>query len=112
MDSRAETLAEDKEMGRSVSPSPPTSINKETKANLDDLPTDNEDGSVRDVTPAEGVEGEGEYPEGFRMAAIVIALLLSIFLVCSPIYSDFRPNLTYSGISRYDYRCHSYSQNH
>ncbi|KUJ18298.1 MFS general substrate transporter [Mollisia scopiformis] len=82
MDSRAETLAGDKEVERSVSPSPRPSFNKEIDNKIDDQPTDNEDGSVKNVS--EGVangEDEVEYPAGFRLAAIVVALLLSIFLV-------------------------------
>lgn len=83
-DSRAPTLAEEKEVGRSVSPTPPVSLNKEAieaNASFDDGPTDKEDGSIRNVDISEGGEEEGEYPDATRMAFIVIALLLSIFLV-------------------------------
>ncbi len=84
MDSRAETLAE-KEVGRSMSPSPRPSFNKEEDTKFDEAPTDNEEGSVRNVSdrapPAEREEDEAEYPTGFRLAAIVVALLFSIFLV-------------------------------
>lgn len=81
MDSRAETLAE-KEVGRSISPSPRPSFNKEQDTKFDEAPTDNEDGSVKNI-PEEGTSAvaEAEYPSGFRLAAIVVALLLSIFLV-------------------------------
>jgi len=89
MDSRSETLAGEKEVGRSVSPSPPGSLNKErleAKGSFDESPTDKEDGSIRN-SPAPAADGgdddEGEYPDGVRMAMIVVALLLSIFLVCS-----------------------------
>ena len=83
MDSRAETLAE-KEVGRSISPSPRPSFNKEEDTKFDEAPTDNEEGSVKNVSEATGAateEDEGEYPSGFRLAAIVVALLMSIFLV-------------------------------
>ncbi len=86
-DSRAPTLAGEKEVGRSVSPTPPVSLNKEAyeeNGSFDDGPTDKEDGSVRNADVAEGGgEDEGEYPDATRMAFIVIALLLSIFLVNS-----------------------------
>ena len=100
MDSRSETLAGEKEVGRSVSPSPPGSLNKErleANGSFDESPTDKEDGSIRN-SPAPAVEGdddEGEYPDGFRMAMIVVALLLSIFLVCShfPLHFEHSANL-------------------
>jgi hypothetical protein len=78
------TLAEEKEVGRTATPSPRPSFEKETKTDTDDSPTDQEDGSVTN-TPSPEEEVEGEYPEGFRLAFIVIALLLSIFLVSFPI---------------------------
>ncbi|KAE9375543.1 putative HC-toxin efflux carrier [Stipitochalara longipes BDJ] len=79
MDSRSITLAGDKEIGRTATPSPRPSFEKEAKADLGDT-TDQEDGSMRnEVLPEEDVEGQ--YPEGLRLACIVIALLLSIFLV-------------------------------
>ncbi|KAH6682863.1 putative HC-toxin efflux carrier [Halenospora varia] len=78
-DSRSATLAGDKEgAARSISPSPRPSFNKDDKK-FEDSPTDNEDGSVRN-TPADG-EDEGEYPTKVKLAMIVVALLLSIFLV-------------------------------
>lgn len=84
MDSRAETLAEEKELERNT-PSPRLSYNKEADTKFDEGPTDNEEGSFKDApqataTPAVEVD-ETEYPAGFKLAAIVIALLLSIFLV-------------------------------
>jgi MFS transporter, DHA2 family, glioxin efflux transporter len=86
MDSRSITLAGDKEVGMTATPSPRPSFEKESKTDLDDVPTDNEDGSVTNGSPGEGGEEgeeevEGEYPEGLRLAFIVIALMLSIFLV-------------------------------
>ncbi|EKD17024.1 uncharacterized protein L3040_000450 [Drepanopeziza brunnea f. sp. 'multigermtubi'] len=84
MDSRAETLNEEKEVGLSVSPSPTRSLNKEaTEANsFDDGATHQREGSVQDdAAVQEGDGDEGDYPAGLRMAFIVIALLLSIFLV-------------------------------
>jgi len=79
LDSRSATLAGEKEIGRSVSPTPPASLNKEQNANLDDSTTDNE-GSLKDSS-AEVAEEDVEYPTGLRMTLIVISLLLSIFLV-------------------------------
>jgi hypothetical protein len=82
MDSSAATLAEEKEVGRSASPTPLGSINKE-KFDGDDTATEKEEnGSVRNATLAdEGGEGEIEYPTGIRLTFIVVALVLSIFLV-------------------------------
>jgi hypothetical protein len=91
MDSRAETLAdekmgEDKETGRTrtPSPSPIPSIEKENNE-FGDQPTDIE-GSIHEAKKDEAdgdapASNDVEYPSGFRLAAIVIALLLSIFLV-------------------------------
>lgn len=87
MDSRSTTLAGEKELG-TVSPSPRPSYEKENKTNSDYSPTDNEEGEVtnpaitRAIT-ANGEEVDVQYPEGVRMAAIVVALILSIFLVSS-----------------------------
>ncbi len=89
MDSRSVTLAEEKGIGRSATPSPRPSLEKETKTDLDDSTTDREDGSVADDTSPEE-EVEGMYPEGIRLAFIVVALLLSIFLVSIP-YFQRRP---------------------
>ena len=83
MDSRAETLAEEKEFERSASPTPSPSINKE-RENFDDSPTDNEGGSVQSEAP-NTEEDDGEYPNGTRMTFIVVALLLSVFLVSNPL---------------------------
>ena len=78
MDSRSATLAGGKEVGRTATPSPRPSYEKENKTDTDDS-TDKEDGSTtNDASPEEAVE---QYPEGFRLASIVVALLLSIFLV-------------------------------
>ena len=82
MDSRSITLPGDKEVGKTATPSPRPSFEKESKTDLGDT-TDQEDGSMRNqVLPEEDVEGQ--YPEGVRLACIVIALLLSIFLVNHP----------------------------
>jgi hypothetical protein len=90
MDSRAETLAgekeagrvEDKETGRTRSPSPVPSIDKE-KNDFGDQPTDIEGSIPEEKTFNDAsADDEGDYPSGFRLAAIVLALLLSIFLVC------------------------------
>jgi MFS transporter, DHA2 family, glioxin efflux transporter len=89
MDSRSVTLAEDKEVGRPTTPSPRPSFEKESKTDLEDSPTDKEDGSITNGNAPEE-EVDGQYPEGFRLAFIVIALLLSIFLVS---YTVHRPPL-------------------
>jgi len=83
MDSRAETLAEEKEFERSASPTPSPSLNK-GKESFEDSPTDNEDGSVQSEAP-NTEEDDGEYPNGTRMTFIVVALLLSVFLVSNPL---------------------------
>jgi hypothetical protein len=80
MDSRSLTLAEEKEIETSTSPSPAASLRKETKTELEDEKTDNKEEPVENGTNTDG-EDSGEYPDGMRMAFIVIALLLSIFLV-------------------------------
>lgn len=72
-------MAGDKEVGRTATPSPRLSFEKESKTDLGDT-TDQENGSITNgASPEEEVEGQ--YPEGLRLAFIVIALLLSIFLV-------------------------------
>lgn len=82
MDSRAETLAEDKEAERTHSPSLTPSIDKE-KNDSSDQPTDIE-GSTHE-NPSDNVDtAVDEYPSGLRLGAIVVALLLSIFLVRGP----------------------------
>lgn len=85
MDSRAPTLAEGRGADRTPSPSPIPSINKE-KTQFGDQPTDTE-GSIHEK-PSDNVAttivDDIEYPSGLRLAAIVIALLLSIFLVRDP----------------------------
>ncbi|KAK2625827.1 hypothetical protein QTJ16_005139 [Diplocarpon rosae] len=82
MDSRAATLSGEKDADRSLSPTPPASSKEPKKRSegLDELPTDQEDSSVRAAVLPEA-DGEGEYPDGLRMTFIVVALLLSIFLV-------------------------------
>jgi hypothetical protein len=88
MDSRSATLAEDKEVRRSISPSPspnpPGSINKELNGKVDDSTTDNEDGSVKETSMDEINQDDIEYPSGIRLALIIISLLMSIFLVSRP----------------------------
>lgn len=88
MDSRSLTLAEEKEFETGATTSRHGSVHKE-KTELDDTPTENEEGSIRNETKAEAeAEAEedagAEYPTGVRMAFIVVALALSIFLVCPP----------------------------
>jgi hypothetical protein len=83
MNSSEPTLAEEKEIGRSASPTPVGSINKEKLDNEGSLTEKEENGSIRDATPAEEAAEEGaiEYPTGARLLFIVVALVLSIFLV-------------------------------
>jgi len=95
MDSRSLTLAEEKEIGTSTAPSQAASLRKEAMTELEDEKTDNEE-SVENVTNTDG-EDSGEYPDGMRMAFIVIALLLSIFLVStvlSSLANGVQPRLT------------------
>lgn len=79
-DSRSATLAEPENPQRSISASPRDSLNKEEKIN--DETTDNE-GSFKNAD-SEGEEVEVIYETGIRLTFIIIALLLSIFLVCRP----------------------------
>jgi len=81
MDSRSATLAEEKEFGTSVTPSIDDSILKETKEDVDRTQARNEKDEEANAN-LEEEEDDGEYPTGFRMAMIVVALVLSIFLVC------------------------------
>jgi hypothetical protein len=94
MDSRSITLAEEKDIGTSITPSPLESLNKERKAEQDNTTTENVGGSIQNVPAASGEDDEGEYPDATRMTFIVIALLLSIFLVRSPLngFLDFNIN--------------------
>ncbi|KAK6583081.1 hypothetical protein PZA11_004157 [Diplocarpon coronariae] len=82
MDSRAVTLADEKDAGGGLSPTPPASSKEPNQANegFGEAPTDKEDDSIQTAVSPEA-DGEGEYPDGLRMAFIVVALLLSIFLV-------------------------------
>lgn len=93
MDSRSLTLAEEKELETDVTSSPQGSIRNE-KTELDDVPAENEDGSIRNETTAEAEDEGGEYPNGVRMAFIVVALVLSIFLVCPLSINDEPKRLT------------------
>lgn len=81
MDSSAATLNEEKEFERSPSPTPVGSINKDKDVE-GSFTEKEEDGSIRNATPAE-TSGEPEvvYPTGFKLGMIIVALVLSIFLV-------------------------------
>jgi hypothetical protein len=83
-DSRSATLADEKEHGRSVSPSPLPSIDKEEQPAVTANTTDNEgslkDGSVKADEGAAAVD-DGEYATGMKLGLIILSLLLSIFLV-------------------------------
>lgn len=87
MVSRSSTLAEEKEFETGGTTSRQGSVRNE-KPELEDTPTENEEGSVRNETkdevPAQAEDDEGvQYPTGVIMGFIVVALVLSIFLVCS-----------------------------
>ena len=75
------TLAEEKEIETSATPSPRESISQERKVEPDNTAKENDDGSIKNTPPVAADEDEGEYPDATRMAFIVVALLLSIFLV-------------------------------
>lgn len=107
------TLAEEKEMGTSTSPSVRDSIKKKAAADNDDASTKHESecGSERETPAATEMAGEGEYPDATRMAFIVIALLLSIFLVSVHVDKTWGAVLTIAGGSGYDYCGHSHPQN-
>jgi hypothetical protein len=84
MESSAATLTEEKGIGRSASPTPVGSINKEKLDTEGSLTEKEENGSVRDAA-ATGEEAavEEEFPTGLRLFFIIVALVLSIFLVSS-----------------------------
>lgn len=86
------TLADDKEMDKETLASPPslhdgdekperTDLEKDEREIGTDLPT--EVNSMKDEADvaAEGNNDDVEYPTGVRLVFIVIALVLSIFLV-------------------------------
>lgn len=91
MNSSAPTLAEEKEIERSPSPTPVGSL-KEKRRDADGSITEKEEeeGSLRNTTLAEDGEPALVYPTGFRLAMIICALVLSIFLVslsCQGVYN-------------------------
>jgi hypothetical protein len=114
MDSRTTTLAGDKEMGveRSARSSYHGSL-KESKEDIHDSPedTEKEEGSFKDVpvVDRQTAEEEGEYPTGIRMTFIVVALILSIFLVISPPSRLQEVKLTKSGCPRHDNRSYGHT---
>lgn len=70
---RSSVLSPEKEFERSATSSftgPPSIKEKD------------EDRGVQDVAEENSEEEDGEYPNGFALAMIVVALVLSIFLVC------------------------------
>ncbi|KAH8599286.1 putative HC-toxin efflux carrier [Bisporella sp. PMI_857] len=78
MDSSAATLADEKDLERSTTSSlnsPPKELKDIDKLDLEK----EEGGAAQDVVAAE--EDDGEYPGGFALWMIVVALVLSIFLV-------------------------------
>ena len=42
---------------------------------------------------AQSIEAEADYPHGIRLVFVVIALILSMFLVCLQSYYDFHPEI-------------------
>jgi hypothetical protein len=92
-DSRAATLAEERELGSSHKPSISNSLTKEGQPEMDNADvkeTDNADnkekgeaGSIQNAAAnGDGEDDDGEeYPTGIVMTFIVVALVLSIFLV-------------------------------
>lgn len=88
MDSRAQTLF-DGRSDESRLPSSTPSIHKEHELEPASVSTrspsiHNADDSEKGTMTEE--PDDGEYPVGFKLAAIVVALILSIFLVCEPFY--------------------------
>ena len=82
MDSRSETLGEKSDVDRSISSTPQPSVNHATKEWMDDKnDVELENGSVPAATQ---VDDSGQYPDATRLAFIIIALLLAIFLVRRP----------------------------
>lgn len=86
MDSKAATLSGDRES--SATPSYAPSEQKEyIPASDNSSVTEKADGSVLEAQPGADLSADGEdngvYPTGLRMASIVVALVLSIFLVCA-----------------------------
>jgi hypothetical protein len=116
MNSRSLTLTEDKEIERNVTSSPRRSFDKKTKPQQDDTPTEtdkDEEGSFRDVATGDLPEEEdgGDYPSGIHMAFIVVALVLSIFLVSYP-SPTFPIHLIFQGIPRHDNRSNRNPENY
>ena len=82
MDSHSETPVEATATGSIVPSNSPLSINKEAnKVNYQPLDSN---GSLQQKVSDGNADLDVDYPSGFRMGAIVVALLLSIFLVCRP----------------------------
>ena len=83
MDSKAPTLLGDRE--NSTTPSYAPSVQKEYQPTSDNSSTiDKENGSTLEAATGDvsaEPEDNGVYPTGLRMASIVVALVLSIFLV-------------------------------
>jgi len=73
VDSNLNVLAAEKELESSAASSRQESLRKEMKEEKD------EEASIENATP--DPEDDGEYPSGMKMAAVVTALVLSIFLV-------------------------------
>lgn len=54
--------------------------------------TDTETATVEGVPPADNqVDADAEYPTGIRLAVIVLALILSVFLVSLDMVSQYQP---------------------
>jgi hypothetical protein len=79
----------------------------------EDKPLENVDDSVKEEE--ETVEDEVEYASGIKLGFIVIALALSIFLVCHPflLRKTIVQSLIHStGLIRYDHCCYDNPENH
>jgi hypothetical protein len=103
MDSKAPTLTDGRGDASTIPSSAPSFI-KEHRSDSDST-TSREDASIREPVvqqPEVGEKTEEQatsepdnalYPEGFKMAMIVVALVLAIFLVSPLVFS---PNKTYA----------------
>jgi hypothetical protein len=111
------------------SPTPDTLVEDPRNiGNVNDKAFESAEGSIKEDTPRDtgdesakeeetNVEGEEdiEYASGFKLSFIVIALALSIFLVChiSLLRIIIDKSLTHgTGLIRYDNRGHDNPQNH
>ncbi|RFU33349.1 hypothetical protein B7463_g2991, partial [Scytalidium lignicola] len=82
MDSRSMTLTEDKELDKETISSPPSIHNEKLDPDKGlEADIETEVNSIKDNPDVTAESDDGEYPTGMRMVFIVVALVLSIFLV-------------------------------